>query len=319
MIKVRVSVGTLAVAGLEDIKLSAELGLAYLMQYSGSGCSASCSFCPQARGSTAPKDLLARIKWPEKPLSNQLLSALTRRFSRVCLQSVIKEGFVEELKEIVKALSKAGLKISLSVTPLPRNTLKEFRDAGVDYLGVGLDAASERVARMVRKPYSWGRYWEFVEDGVSVFGRHHVIIHLIVGLGESPEELLSTLTRARNAGANVSLFAFTPVRGTPLYGIRGPPDITYYRFAQVATHLVIDRGLDWRDFTVIRNGVPTIRREYVDLKNVWKYVLVRGCPACNRPFYTESPAGGSMYNYPTLKLALADADRIRRSIEKVLT
>jgi len=318
LVRVRVSVGTLAAAGLESIRLSAEPGLAYIMQYSDVGCLASCAFCPQARTSRSPKNLLSRVLWPEVTLTAEFLTALARRFSRACLQSVIKEGFIEELREIVRLVSGAGLKVSLSVTPLPRNLLKEFRNAGVDYLGVGLDAASEDVAKLVRKPYSWGRYWEFIRDGVSVFGRGHVIVHIIVGLGEAPEDLLNTITEARDAGADVSLFAFTPVRGTPLYGVRGPPNLRYYRFAQIAAHLIIDEGLNWRDFTVFRGRDPLIRRDYVDLNNVWRYVLVRGCPGCNRPFYTESPAGERMYNYPTPEFATAEAERIRVSVEQVL-
>lgn len=317
--RIRASLGTLVVAGLEDARVDALPTIGYVMLDSEHGCSGTCAFCPQSRVANSSKELLSRIAWPETELEALALSLAEVGIKRVCVQTVIKENFMSETKEVVKTLHEYGLDVSVSITPVPTRYLKELRDLGADYLGVGLDAASPRVSRVIGKPYPWNRYWEFIKDGVTVFGESHVVTHIIVGLGEAPKELLEAIERARDLGSEVSLFAFTPVRGTPMYGVRDPPSIRYYRFAQLATHLIM-KGEDWRSFTVFKHGLPYIKPEYLDLKKVdeiVRCVTVRGCQGCNRPFYNESPRA-PMFNYPSSDAALGDMGTILREIEAII-
>ncbi len=317
--RIRASLGTLVVAGLEDARVDALPTIGYVMLDSNHGCNGTCAFCPQSRVADSSKELLSRITWPETDLETLATSLASAGIKRVCVQTVIKKSFMSETKEVVKTLHEYGLNASVSITPIPLRHLKELRDLGADYLGVGLDAASPRVSRAVGKPYPWNRYWEFIKDGVTVFGEGHVVTHIIVGLGETPKELLEAIEKARDLGSEVSLFAFTPVRGTPMYGTRSPPSIRYYRFAQLATHLIM-KGEDWRSFTVFRHGLPYIRPEYLDLKRVdevVRCVTVRGCPGCNRPFYNESPRT-PIFNYPSSGAALRNINTILKEIEAII-
>ncbi len=316
--RIRASLGTLVVAGLENAKVDALPTIGYVMLNSSHGCEGTCAFCPQSRIANSSKELLSRITWSETDLGILASSLAKAGIKRVCVQTVIKENFMNETKEVVKTLHEHGLNVSVSITPVPLRYLKELRDLGTDYLGVGLDAASPRIARAVSKPYPWNRYWEFIRDGIKVFGEGHVVTHVIVGLGETPKELLETIERARNLGSEVSLFAFTPVRGTPMYGTRNPPSIRYYRFAQLATCLIME-GEDWRFFTVFKNGLPYIKHDYLnimDMSRIIKCVVVRGCPGCNRPFYNESPRK-QMFNYPSDNAVLKNKEKLLKEIESV--
>jgi len=318
-VRIRASLGTLVVAGLENAKVDALPTIGYVMLSSDRGCNGTCAFCPQSRVASSSKELLSRITWPETDLETLAASLAKTGIKRVCVQTVIKENFMSETKEVVKTFHEYGLNVSVSITPVPLGYLKELRDLGADHLGVGLDAASPRVARAVSKPYPWSRYWEFIKEGITVFGKGHVITHIIVGLGETPEELLETVEKARDLGSEVSLFAFTPVRGTPMYGTHNPPSIRYYRFAQLATYLIM-KGEDWRSFTVFKEGTPYIRSEYVDLRkaeDAVNYVLVRGCPGCNRPFYNESPRS-KIFNYPSRSTVLKDLNKVLEDISKII-
>jgi biotin synthase-related radical SAM superfamily protein len=42
-----------------------------------------------------------------------------------------------------------------------------------------------------------------------------------------------------------------------------------------------------------------------------------GCPDCNRPFYNESP-GETIYNYPTIDMALTDLWKIKLQLKHIL-
>jgi len=310
---VRVSIGSLSILGLEKIDMLVPPSTLYMLQYSPQGCLAGCRFCPQSATSSSPKELVSRVPWPTVPLS----LVLSRRrgfenFSRVCFQTVIKEGFIEEAKRIVGELRGAvPLPISVATTPVDEESIKDFKRLGVERVGVGLDAASRRVFTSVGKPFTWDRYIEFIDSCVSIFGRGRVHIHIILGLGETGRELLETMDMLHSMGAETALFAFTPVKGTPLQSM-SPPPLWYYRAAQIA-RLASLRGLNPLDYVCFEAGLLRAKTS-VDIDEWRQAFLTSGCPGCNRPFYNESP--GRVYNYPSTQLLDSDIKMGRLGIRR---
>ncbi len=312
---VRVSIGSLAAMKKGFLRASAKPGIAYVMQYSPHGCSATCAFCTQSVTSSSSKEFLSRVPWPVIDIENLLQMLEKSNFSRICLQSVIKKDFIEEALELTSKVSSIRKKVSVSITPIPVRYLRYFAREGADYLGVGLDASSEEVSHRVLKPYPWKLYWRFIEEGVKVFGERHVVTHIIVGLGESSKDLLGTVEKLYELGSEVSLFAFTPMRGTLMDDYR-MPSMREYRFAQVATYLIF-QGYKWREFTLFRNGKPYIRPEFLDeVLNKPAAFITRGCPGCNRPFYTERP-GKELYNFPNKEAFVKWKSKVREEIDSL--
>jgi biotin synthase len=168
--------------------------------------------------------------------------------------------------------------------------------AGLCHVGFGLDAASERVFTEV-KGGSWGRIWSMIEATARDFpGR--VAVHLIVGLGESEQEMLSTIQDLHDLGAIVALFAFTPVQGTRLAN-QSPPSLRSYRRIQSARWLIVHNAARATDFSYDSDGQlrSLSRSGWQQLLSEGEAFQTSGCPDCNRPFYNERP-GGAMYNYP---------------------
>lgn len=291
---VRASIGTLAAIGKVDAKVLARPGVAYLLQYSEGGCSGGCHFCSQSSQSRASRDLLSRVVWPVVSLE-EIAPQIAGAFSRACVQSVMKPGFVAELHEVVKTLSRHGLKVSLSTTPISVEDLKLFKQEGVDYLGVGLDAATPDVATKVDKPYPFDAYLDFVSRAVAVFGRGRVTVHLVIGMGESLREAVGTIKRIYNMGGRVSLFALTPVRGTKAEGWSKPP-LRYYRIVQLVNHIA-SRGLPIEKYVDLDKACVYVD-ELIGLDDLPNALLTSGCPGCNRPYYTESPRE-EPYNFPS--------------------
>ena len=60
----------------------------------------------------------------------------------------------------------------------------------------------------VRGPHRWENYWAALKSAVQVFGRDHVSVHFIVGLGETEQEMVHVIAKARNCGAQAHLFSF---------------------------------------------------------------------------------------------------------------
>ncbi len=311
---VRVSLGSLAVLGLERLEMLSPPRTLYLLQHSPRGCLASCGFCAQSR--RAPPRLrenLSRVRWPLLPLG-RVLEALRRsggRFSRVCIQSVLKPGFLEELACITGRIAEAGVPVSVAVTPAPRGVLERLHMLGAERLGVGLDAASPRVFRRVGKPYTWRVYMEFIAAGVEVFGRGRVHVHLVAGLGETPREMLETMRTIYRMGASVALFRYTPLPGLPRYPGVG---VGLYRLYQLA-RLMLEKGLDPLEYIDPETG-RFKRPPPLSLEELAGALLTSGCPGCNRPFYNESPRG-PIYNYPDHRLLEADKRRWLRELREL--
>lgn len=298
--KVRVSYGTAIAMGLIRAKMLAKPTTAYLMTYYEGRCRNNCAFCPQARESRADLRKLSRITWPVFDVEDVVEALPVGRFARICLQTVDYPGLISDTLELLHLFRPLGIPVSVSITPVKRDVLEEFKLLGVDYIGVGLDAASERVYSAVKDSlYSWDDMWEFTKDVVDVFGEGKALVHIIVGLGETDREVLEAIARAYSLGAEVSLFAFTPIRGTPLENER-PPSLGRYRRIQIAHYLMRNRliGLEDLEFDdsgrVIGFGIPRETLMEILPPEVFS---THGCPGCNRPYYNERPRG-EPYNFP---------------------
>ncbi len=300
-VRVRVSYGTAVRLGLMRGRLNAEPTTAYLMTHYAGRCRNDCAFCPQARNSRASLEKLSRVTWPVFEMDGVVEHLKKSRMLRICIQTVDYPGMVGDVMKILRALKDVRIPISISITPVESETLRRFKDMGVDYIGIGLDVASERIyGKIKRSAYSWSEMWDFLRRSIEVFGRRKAVVHIIVGLGETDRELYDTIRRVYLEGGEVSLFAFTPVKGTELEK-RSPPDINRYRKIQ-ALHYLIRKGLLSKEPEFRNDGsMKTSFEELVDMGVRREAFLTHGCPGCNRPYYNERP-GSEPYNYPSLSL-----------------
>jgi len=298
--KVRVSYGTAIAMGLIKAKMLARPTTAYLMTHWPGHCRNNCAFCVQARESRADLQKLSRVTWPAFEL-DRVIGALPKgNFARICLQTIDYPGMVEDVLELLEAFAPLNLPVSVSITPVGKEIIGEFKKRGVDYIGVGLDAASERIYRDVKDSiYSWNEMWAFISDVLDVFGPGKAFVHLIVGLGETDRELVETMARLYDMNAEVSLFAFTPVKGTRLEDAK-PPSLERYRRVQLARYLLEIGLASVKDFTFDNEGnltgfgIPKERLVDLILPEVF---ATHGCPGCNRPYYNERPKK-EPYNFP---------------------
>ncbi|WP_297535563.1 radical SAM protein [Thermococcus sp.] len=291
---VRVSYGTAIAMGLIRAKLLAKPTTAYLMTYWPGKCANDCAFCAQARSSRTNLDRLSRVTWPAFELKKVIKALPNGRFGRICLQTIDYPGMLDDVLALLRAFKPLGLPVSVSITPVSRETLEEFKGLGVDYVGVGLDVASERLFSEIKPDFEWDKMWSFAGRVVDVLGQGKALIHVIVGLGETDRELVKVFERAYAIGADVSLFAFTPLRGTGLENLE-PPSIERYRKIQLARWLV-EKGLGNR---IIFEGDSIKGFDLAGIEVPPSVFATHGCPACNRPYYNERPKK-EPYNFPLL-------------------
>lgn len=328
MIKnIRVSIGSASVLGLVSKQFPIPPTTCYIMTYKEGHCIANCGFCPQARESKSSIEKLSRITWPVFPFKDFLTKLKymppSKRFKRICIQTLnYKENF-KDLKEIIAQIKKSSnISISVAIPPMSKEKLKEIYLMGVQRVGIALDGATSEIfdkikGKGVRGPYSWEHHMECLKYALENFPEGSVTTHVIVGLGESEKDILKLIKKLSDLDILVSLFAFTPIKGTRLEHLP-QPELSIFRKVQLSRYLIIEEDKEVQDFAFNQEGsLVNINISKQKLKNIiddTDAFLTSGCPGCNRPYYTSRPSG-PIYNYPR-NLSEKEKEEIYKLLEK---
>lgn len=308
MDRIRVSVGTATRLGLSPCKFKMKMETAYLLSYRDGRCSANCKFCAQAREGSSDLRRVARGIYPDYPKDETLRflkeGAEDGTLKRACLQTINHPAVDHET--MIKDLVDVGLPVTVSRHPATRKELEELKAVGVDRITIPLDAVTQDLfdeikGKGVGNNYTWTGHWDGLALAVDVFGKGRVGTHIILGFGETEEDALRTMARLGDMGVGAGLFAFVPIKGTPLED-RPRPDIHAYRRVQLGYYILRKRLANIDDFAfegdVLTDfGIP--RAKLMEVVESGRPFMTLGCPNCNRPYSTESP-GGEIYNYAFL-------------------
>lgn len=303
------------------------------------GCAGRCAYCGLSRSRSASwtwsERSFIRVDWPVVPLGEvvkRVAEGVCPHVERACVSMITHRRAREDTLKVVEAVKEVIDEVSALISPtiVDKEWLWSAKSAGIDKVGVAVDAATpelfERLrGRGVRGPHRWEKYWKTVEDSVEVFGDFNVGIHLIVGLGETEKEAVQTIQAAYDMGALTHLFSFFPEEGSLLES-RPQPPIGSYRRVQLARYLInkgVARGEDM-EFDergrIIGFGVPdSVYRRVVESGLPF---MTSGCSsrnrenACNRPFSDFTPYQayiGEIRNYP-FKPSREDVEIIKRQL-----
>ncbi|POZ92651.1 radical SAM protein [Petrotoga halophila] len=287
----RLSYATAVELGLKKGKIDFPNYTAYLMI--GEKCLFNCSYCAQARNAQSNTDLLSRIKWPEISVETFKNIFIPTKFKRICIQVVSSLDYWNELNELLSFLEETEIPISVSIRPRNIEEVRTlFKKYNVDRVGMAIDVANKELFSKIRG----GRY-EFYEKmliNASNDFPNRITTHIIVGLGETDENIIEFLLKMKKFKILVSLFSFTPIKGTKFENLL-PPSLSRYRKIQIAREIILKYEVEKADFLFDSKGnlqkLPEVK---VDMEETKK---TSGCPWCTRPFYNEKPAE-ELYNVP---------------------
>jgi radical SAM protein (TIGR04043 family) len=106
-----------------------------------------------------------------------------------------------------------------------------MRDAGIDSLGMHLEAWDEAVRRRImpgKAEVTRARYLEAFTAAVEIFGKGQVSTYLLAGLGDTLQSLHEAARVLIKLGVYPFIVPFVPVSGTPLATHR-PPSAEFMR------------------------------------------------------------------------------------------
>ena len=310
--KVKLSLGSAISLGMMKGRQSVNPTTLYIML--GAQCANNCTFCTQAQESSAGKDRLSRVVWPEFEWddflehlkmsqtakvgtgSGNAAESISLEFKRTCFQTLSYPGMVEELAGCISQLSGLGIKTSAAVRPMDENEMAVLRNAGLDRIGISLDGASREIFDAVKganagNAYTWDRHLTSLELASRIFpGRTST--HLIIGMGESDENVLDIIKWCSAKDIKLALFAFTPFPG--IRAKFSPPDLARYRTLQAVRWLLLDKREKAGGISTADGRISGISEMAVVDPDAFR---TSGCPSCNRPFYNEK-VSGPLFNFP---------------------
>jgi biotin synthase len=308
---VRVSLGSADSLGLTKSWTLTKSSTAYLLTHYENRCLGKCAFCSQGRASKSQNNMLSRIIWPLFKLdivSDRISKAeINHNIKRICIQAMnYPEAFKNSLDIIKKIKVKSNLPISLSFQPINTSQIKKLAKI-IDRISIPIDATNEDIfertkGRLIGGPYEWKKQINLLKKATKIFGKGKVTTHFIVGLGESDSEIIKMIEWADNLGIFPSLFAFTPIKGTPLENLEQPP-LPRYRVIQLAHSLITRNKMKIKNMEF--DSMGRLHSFGISIAGLKKIIYsgepfrTHGCPYCDRPYYNERVVG-PFYNYPKL-------------------
>ena len=293
---------------------------ANLLVHHNEGCAANCAYCGLAKkrtGSYGEKSFI-NVQWPLFSMDS-VIEAINRApeyVKRTCISMITNGRCRRDTLTMTERLKKeTNLPISVLASPtiLKPDDFRAMKEAGADKIGIAVDLATPELFDLYRGkgvagPHTWERYWQTVSDVLEIYGERNVGIHLMVGMGETEQDMVLNMERLWNMGAVSHLFSFFAEPNSKLEKRKQPSWPTYLR-VQLARYLIEERALSSSDMDfdgeghIIAFGLPEDDlRETINLGTPF---MTGGCldqngeVACNRPFGNCLP-GEKQWNYPYL-------------------
>ncbi len=311
-------------------------GINILLNYEN-GCLADCGYCGLARtrpGTYEEKSFI-RVEWPLVD-TDELVDRMAQhapKMTRLCISQVTHGSSHKDTLEITKRIvEKVDTPLSILVAPpvLNRERLQEYKDLGVDMIGVGLDAVSERVFfdRRTDVPngsLKWDNYWDIINSSRDIFGPWKVNIHTVVGLGETDREMVDMFYRLVENQIFPYLFSFNPEPDSRM-GNWPKATITRWRRIQLIKHLIEHYNLERSAIEFdTADAISGLRVENDTIEEIVKSLdsgipfMTDGCPGedgevgCTRPYGSYKPSE-TFRDFP-FKPANNDLSVIKEEIE----
>lgn len=198
-------------------------------------CVYACSYCPvpQCRG---PRKTVEEIV--------DLVGAVAGSVDAIALTSGVAVSIEEEEEyvcRVVAAIRRFGIPIGVSIFPTPE-TPGRLAALGVSEVKFNLEAATPELFASFCPRLPYENVWHALAASVPLFGRGHVFSNVIVGLGETDDELDACIDRLAGLGVVPVLRPLNPVADC-----RGLPRPNADRLARAAGYLraALDRaGID---------------------------------------------------------------------------
>lgn len=171
--------------------------MAFLNLYSG--CDYSCAFCTQPTNKNAQiRSVREIIDLINKAQAIGELKSISLTSGICSNPNVTTQGMVWALM----ALRQTFPEMALGVEPYLEEPsgIAKLKEAGANEIKLNLQVATPELLAKVCPEMEWEQIWENLAEAVKVFGKGKVQSNLLVGFGETQEEVSSTMEQLVSQG-----------------------------------------------------------------------------------------------------------------------
>ncbi len=176
----------------------------------------------------------------------RMVGNVADRSDAIAITSGVASSIEEEeayVLDVVAALLPFGLPIGVSIYPGPQ-TPARLRALGVVEVKFNIEAATEALFAEMCPDLAWNAVWEALSSSVALFGRDRVYSNVIVGLGETDEDLERVMADLAATGVIPVLRPLTPAAS--LAGRPRPSAERLIRLCGIHERILRLAGLDPR-------------------------------------------------------------------------
>jgi biotin synthase-related radical SAM superfamily protein len=162
----------------------------------------------------------------------------------ISLTSGVMTGIHEEEHytiEVVRRLLKYHLPIGVSIYPDPQTPFR-LKDAGVSEVKFNLETATEELLSVMCPGLCRKDAHAALRAAVPLFGRNHVFSNIILGLGETDEEMTACIEQLCQDGIIPVIRPLTP--GGDLHDFPPPDPSRILAIARIQSRILQKYGLD---------------------------------------------------------------------------
>ena len=306
------------------------------------GCRANCAYCGLARHREAERNYadrnFIRVDWPavsmDEVVDRIAADVAGSPFHRMCISMITHprsdDDTVTVLKKWTDRIDPDAIPISILSNPTTMDSedVRRLRDMGSDIFTVALDAATPEIfdrtrGKGVQSPHSWAKYWEVLMDARDIFGPQKFGAHIIVGMGETEQEVMQLVQKLVDLGGHSHMFCFFPEKGSLMDHLPATPR-DQWRRVQLARYLVDYCGVRVEHMRfdhegrIVDFGLP--QSDLDPIIDAGIAFRTSGCPgkfaddisACDRPYGDSPPSNIASYPFP---LEDVDIRKVRSQLD----
>ncbi len=174
-------------------------------------CIFSCKYCPVPLNE-------GRAKTPEEITG--MIESVIDRIDAISITSGVIGSIEDEERRVIEVLKRIGrqdIPIGVSIYPT-RNTPDLLYSEGVSEVKFNLEAATPALFGEMCPGLSWDGIIESLDRSVALFGRGNVFSNVILGLGETDEEMEACIRLLTERGVIPVIRPLTPASAVASYG-----------------------------------------------------------------------------------------------------
>ena len=150
----------------------------------------------------------------------RMVESVRDRINAISITSGVLTSIEEEgsyVIEVLKELTRFGLPIGVSIYPT-EETPNRLKHLGIAEVKFNLEAATPAIFGKMCPGLDYRLLWNVLDNSVKLFGRNRVFSNVIIGLGETDEEMEACIRKLAALGVIPVLRPLNPVAeltGTP--------------------------------------------------------------------------------------------------------